>query len=101
MTDVSHISDSTPYLKDVKKGLSVFAELTETERQEVLAALFSTVAAWKQTSDVDHLVKFANSVGLMVQIGPDTRQALREATDEPVSTEALIDLDDVRKVLRE
>lgn len=83
------------------RALMVYDELSDAERREVFRNLYSAIAAFKQTSNVDHLVVFADSVELMVNLKPEERQTLRMAAANPVRPEELIDLDEVRKVLKE
>ncbi|KAB8182169.1 hypothetical protein [Microbispora catharanthi] len=86
---------------DISRALMVYDELSDAERREVFRNLYSAIAAFRQTSNVDHLITFADSVELMVNLKPEDRQALRIAASTPVRPEELIDLDEVRKILKE
>ncbi|MFF4241479.1 hypothetical protein ACFYYL_36930 [Actinomadura geliboluensis] len=64
----------------VKVAMGVWDQLTADEQRELFRSMYRTVAAYGQTKNVDHLVRFAESVNGMVRLesATDLRQRIRD-----------------------
>jgi|tagenome__1003787_1003787.scaffolds.fasta_scaffold20833658_2 hypothetical protein len=82
---------------EVRRALEVWDNSTTAERREVASGLFEAVTAYARTKDVDHLVAFADSVGVTVRLRqvPEYVDAARAVPSRPAETV------DVHDMLRE
>jgi len=78
----------------VETAMTVWDDLTASEQRELFRSLYRHVAAYGHTKDVDHLVRFAESVDGMVRLESttDLRQVIRDSrnvTPEPADEAAV------------
>lgn len=101
---VEYVHPGTPAVDDpqVQQAMRVYDTLTGDERREVFRTLYRAVAAHQRTSDIDHLVRFAESVDGMVKLEaqPGFQQARREGANHKPEPGEGIDLDTVIGQLR-
>jgi hypothetical protein len=83
---------------EVRRALEVWGNSTPAEQRELVTGLFEAVTAYERTKDVDHLVSFADSVGVTVRLRqvPEYVDAARAVS--PSKPEETVD---VREMLRE
>lgn len=102
---VEHAHPGTPPIDDpqVEQAMRVYDTLTGDEQREVFRTLYRTVAAWKATSDIDHLVRFAESVDGMVEVEaqPGFQQARRERAQRGLASGGGVDVGKLIGRLRE
>lgn len=98
----------TPPVNDpqVEEAMKVYDRLNDGERRELFRTFYRSVAAYGRSQDIDHLVRFAESIDRMVRLEvkhPEARQALRDAADRqpPADPRAGISLEEAVKQLRE
>ncbi|ROO84553.1 hypothetical protein EDD29_2080 [Actinocorallia herbida] len=81
MGAVEYSREGTPGKDDpqVARAMAVWDALTADEQRELFRSLYRRVEAYRRTSQVDHLVTFADSVEGMVRLESrtDLRQILR------------------------
>jgi hypothetical protein len=86
MAAVEYTHPGTPPKDDpqVERAMNVWDALTPEEQREIFRTLYRTTAAYEQTSDIDHLVRFAESVYGMVRLESSTnlREILRKRRQE-------------------
>lgn len=73
---------------EVRRALEVWDNSTVTEQRELASGLFEAVTAYARSKDVDHLVAFADSVGVTLRIRqvPEYVNAARSASSRPAET---------------
>lgn len=105
---VEYTHPGTPPVNDpqVEDAMKVYDRLNDGERRELFRTLYRSVTAYGRSQDIDHLVRFAQSVDRMVRLEathPEARQALREAAGRqtPIDPRAGISLEEAVKQLRE
>jgi hypothetical protein len=86
MDAVEYTHPGTPAKEDpqVELAMSVWDAMTSQEQREIFRTLYRSTAAYAQTSDIDHLVRFAESVDGMVRLESSTnlREILRKRRQE-------------------
>ncbi|MDL4776980.1 hypothetical protein [Actinomadura xylanilytica] len=67
------------------QAMAVWDAFTPGERRDLFRSLAQVVAVYGRTENVDHLVRFAESVDGMVRLESttDLRQTIRETRDVP------------------
>jgi len=100
--EVAH--PGTPAKDDpqVNAAMSVWDYLNDAERRETFRTVYRHILAYKQTRDLNHLLRGAESVDLMIRLDsahPERRDQIRDATGprwmtlaDPAEVEALIRL---------
>ncbi|GIH22512.1 hypothetical protein Aph01nite_08220 [Acrocarpospora phusangensis] len=87
----------------VIRAMVVYDVLKTPEQREIFRSTYRAVTAFKRTGDIDHLVRFANSIETMILLDgdPATRQAILDAPDLPVPDADLHDVQELIKELQE
>lgn len=87
----------------VEQAMGVWDNLSPGEQREVFRTLYRSVAAHQRTSDIDHLIRFAESVDGMVRFeaGTNLRQTIRDTTAAPGKPQREVDFADMARQLEE
>lgn len=87
MEAVEFTRPGTPARDDpqVEKAMGVWDALDAGERREVFRTLYRAVLAHRRTSDIDHFIRFAESVDGMVRLesATDLRRVIRDSAAAP------------------
>lgn len=87
----------------VEEAMRVYATLNADERQQIFLTLARAIAAYRQTKDIDRLVRFAESIEGMVEVEaqPEFQQARRERAQRGPATGGGVDVSKLIGQLRE
>ena len=87
------------------QAMRVYDEaLTDAERREVFRSIYRAVTAYRQSSDVDHLVRVAESIeGMVVHETnrPGLHERMRNAPKTAQEAGGIADTAEVLRLLRE
>lgn len=94
-----------PAVDDPQVGelMRVYDSLLPDEQRQVFLTLCRAIAAYRRSSDIDHLVAFAESIEGMVRLDaqPGYRQAVRDMPESLPEGGEGISLEEAVKRLRE
>lgn len=87
----------------VEEAMRVYGTLNEQEREQVFLTMCRAVDRYRRTSDIDALVKLAESIEGMIRLSRQAgyREAMRDLPSEPPKPGEGVDLNEVIKRLRE
>lgn len=87
--------------EDVQRAAQMFDLLSEDERRSLVLNIYTQVAKYSRTGDIDHLKNMAESVEVTVRLrsNADVQQGL--AFQSPIKHGEEVDVAEVVKILRE
>lgn len=87
----------------VDAAVNVYDSLNDEERRTVFETMVRAIAAYRRTSNIDHMAALAESIEGLIRLSaqPGYWQAMRDLPDTPPAADEGIELEEAIKRLRE